>query len=318
VQLTAGGQAVMLGEVEQLGFSVASTFGATTVWRVKVPDFLAPSTNHVLSVVEPIDAGVTGQVELTRFTTAAGYDKQLGIPPKARTLELWRVRYPLGEINSGNCVFAEYRGYIRINYDPATIPNTTPDGTIYSITLGPKTGGSNQAFYFPGDDLFKGMSPELDPHALDRWAPELDPSREYCATITAFGDGDLARLPSTSESICASVKQLSSYVDDAASGPGALPDASAESTEAGSGSPALAPGPQANGCSCTMFGNPARQAQRLPIVAAIWFGFVFGRTRSRRRQDRIIEGERIGCNSCGSHNGGGFEAGLPHILSSKS
>jgi hypothetical protein len=283
VELTAGGQLVTLGEVEELGFSVASSFGATKVWRVKVPDFLPPSTEHVLSVVDTIDAGVTGRVELTRFTTTAGYDKQPGIPPKARTLELWRVRYPLSEINSGNCVFAEYRGYIRIDYDPASIPNTMPDGTIYSITLAPKTGGSSQTFYFPGDDLFKGMSPELDPHALDRWAPELDPSREYCASITAFGDGDLARLPSMSETICASVKQLSSYVDDAGSDPGAFSDASPGSADAGSG------GRQPGGCSCTMLGNPANNAQWLFPVPAISLGFVLLHTRSRRRRDNVIE-----------------------------
>jgi hypothetical protein len=106
VELTAGGQMVTVGEVEELGFSVASSFGATKVWRVKVPDFLAPSTEHVLRVVDTIDAGVTGQVELTRFTTADGSDKQVGTPPKARSLELWRVRYPLNEIS---CVSPDWQ-----------------------------------------------------------------------------------------------------------------------------------------------------------------------------------------------------------------
>lgn len=111
------------------------------------------------------------------------------------------------------------------------------------------------------------MSPEQDPHALDRWAPELDPSREYCATITAFGDGDLARLPSMSESICASVKQLSSFVDGSSSN-----DA---------GPPLLTTvGPQANGCSCTMLANRASKAQWLSVVAAVCFGFVLRRTKA--------------------------------------
>jgi hypothetical protein len=279
VELTSGGQPVIPSDVEELGVSVASSLGYMKVWRVKLPDFLAPSSEHVLSIVDQVDAGVMGRVELTRFTTAGGYDKEMGTPAQPRSLELWRVRYPLSEINSGNCVWAEYRGYVRIDYDPATIPNTTPEGTTYFITLAPKTGGSTQAFYFPGDDLFKGKSPELDPHILDRWAPELDPTREYCATITAFGDGDLARLPLTSRSICASVKQLSSYPDDAGltqptgdSPPvledaGASPPVSSASVDAGS-STLSSTGPEKAGCSCSL-GTPGRHRGGLFLLAAL-------------------------------------------------
>jgi hypothetical protein len=224
---------------------------------------------------------VTGRVELTRFTTKAGYDKDAGVAAKPRSLELWRVRYPLSEINQGNCVSSEYRGYLRIDYDPARVPNTAPDGTVYVITLGPKTGGSTQAFYFLGDDLFKGQSPELDPHLLDRWSPELDPSREYCATISAFGDGDLARLPITSESLCASVKQLSSYPDDAGSSaeqPDALPTSTGTDPVFSAPSNAGAP---LGGCATAL--GTRRLGARGPVFMAALLAWLAGRRKRSRR-----------------------------------
>ena len=61
---------------------------------------------------------------MTRFTTAAGYDKIEGTAPVVNAVHLWRVRYPVADIGSGNCVFAEYHGFITVDYDPGTVPNT--------------------------------------------------------------------------------------------------------------------------------------------------------------------------------------------------
>jgi MYXO-CTERM domain-containing protein len=41
------------------------------------------------------------------------------------------------------------------------------------------------------------------------WQPYLDPTLEYCASITSFGFGDLARLPVVSNTVCARVDQVS-------------------------------------------------------------------------------------------------------------
>jgi len=297
LELTAGGQPVAVTK-EQLGVSVDSSLRDTKVWRLKTADFLAPMTEHVLSNLDDIDAGAIDRFELTHFTTAAGYDKLPSVPAKPHSLELWRVRYPLDEIASGNCVFGEYRGYIRIDYDPASIPNTTPAGTVYSISLAPKTGGTAQTFYFTGDDLFKGKSPEPDPHALDRWQLELDPTREYCATITAFGDGDLARLPTVSEPICASVGQLSS--SDAGANQGTLPDAAGGSPDSASGSvggdtitstPTATGVDPKSGCSCTLAStaNGDRRGLGLATMVALAFtrrGFTRRRPKGPHRAAR--------------------------------
>ena len=42
---------------------------------------------------------------MTRFTTAAGYDKAEGTAAVLNAVHLWRVRYPVADIGSGNCVF---------------------------------------------------------------------------------------------------------------------------------------------------------------------------------------------------------------------
>jgi hypothetical protein len=200
VTLVAGAKTFAVSRLEPLGSGIVGSEGPAQFWSVPLVDFLEPSAVHTLTASD-----ATGAIELTHFTTAPGYDKVQGTPAKLRSLELWRERYPLSEINSGNCVFAEYHGFIRFEYDPASIPNTPPESTINFITLAPKTGGSSQVFYFSGDSGYQGQSPVGDPHAFGPWRPELDPTREYCATVTSFGDGDLARLPMVSEQVCAMV-----------------------------------------------------------------------------------------------------------------
>jgi hypothetical protein len=160
---------------------------------------LSSSAEHVLS---------DGATELTRFTTAAGYDKTPGTAPALHSLQLWRVRYPLSEIASGDCVFSEYQGFILLDWDPAVIPNTTADGTLYTLALSPKTGGSTQTFLFTGNTNFHGQAPTGPDYFPSLFSPELDAVREYCVTLSAIGDGDLARGQLRSESVCASVTEI--------------------------------------------------------------------------------------------------------------
>jgi len=116
----------------------------------------------------------------------------------------------LADINSGNCVFAEYHGFITVDYDPATVPNTASSSVVHTFQLAPKNGGSGQTFIYVGNTPFAGLAPAgAYPLPTGDWQPELDPTRPYCLGISAFGDGDIARLPLASQSVCADVVQLS-------------------------------------------------------------------------------------------------------------
>ena len=202
--LTAGGQNVPLSAPLSLGNGAAGV----AFWQIGVltpNSMLVGGAEHVLSQTDASG----NSVELTRFTAAAGYDKAAGVAPVLRALHLWRVRYPLADIASGKCVFAEYHGFLTVDYDAATVPNTEPTSVIYTFRLTPKNGGAEQRLVHAGDP-FVGLAPDRAyPSPIGEWQPELDPTRSYCLTVSAFGDGNLARPPLTSESVCAEVVQLS-------------------------------------------------------------------------------------------------------------
>jgi len=206
--LQAAGQDVPLAAPFALGAGAEGFNRALSFWQVRpatANGLLAPSAEHVLTATYQ---GKT--VEVTRFTTAAGYDKVEGVAPIARRLQLWRVRYPVSDISSGNCVWAEYHGFLTVDYDAATIPNTEPASVLHTFHLAPKTGGSAQTFNYVGDAPFAGLAPSGDhPLPLGLWQPELDPTREYCLTISASGDGDIGRPRLDSQPVCATVTQLS-------------------------------------------------------------------------------------------------------------
>jgi hypothetical protein len=191
-----------------LGRGVDDVLGATSFWQLQIDassSMLDAAAEYTLS----LPAGDAGVGDLTDFTTAAGYDKNPGTPPNLRALHLWRVRYPVADIASGNCVFAEYQSFITVDYDPATVPSTAPSSMIHVFGLSPKTGGSQQTFVFTGSTAFTGLAPSGDyPLPLGQWQPDLDPTREYCLGISAFGDGDLARGRLSSNAVCATVTQL--------------------------------------------------------------------------------------------------------------
>jgi hypothetical protein len=237
-----------------LGSGLAEGSGWTGYWRLGLPgDGLEPEASYRLSRADAqADGGVS---ELTHFTTASGYDKVPGTAPNLRGLRLWRVRYPVDEIGSGNCVFGEYLGFITIDYDPAVVPNTEAASVVQTFRLVPKTGGAEQTFVFSGATPYQGLAPEGDYHPLSfrTWSPELDPSREYCLTIDAFGDGDLARGALRSVGVCATVTEL------------AAPGASLDGTGCG-------------GCGAAPGAPPAD-------VLALLFPLLFATATRRRRVD---------------------------------
>jgi hypothetical protein len=206
--LQAGGQTIALDTPVELGSGADAASGPVTFWRVRpatMDGFLVASSEQVLTATSQ-----SGPVQVTSFTTGPGYDKAEGVAPVVNAMHLWRVRYPVADINSGNCVFAEYHGFITVDYVPGSAPNTASDSVVHAFSLAPKNGGSAQSFLYTGATPFVGLEPKgAYPTPTGLWHPELDPTREYCLAISAFGDGDIARLPASSQPICAQVVQLS-------------------------------------------------------------------------------------------------------------
>jgi hypothetical protein len=282
LSLTAGGQNVPLSFPVSLGRGP----GGATVWQMHAAtadSMLAGGTEHVLT--QQTAPGVT--VELTRFTTAAGYDKAAGVAPVLRAVHLWRVRYPVADIASGNCVFSEYHGFITVDYDPATVPNTPPTSVVYAFQLVPKNGGSAQTFINAGDP-FTGLAPEgTYPLPLGDWQPELDPTRQWCLSISAFGDGDLARLPLGSQQVCAEVEQLSAAgappPPTIGGGTGGAPTGGGTGGSpigGGTGGTTLGDSARAGGSGCAIAGAASSAVVVWLVVIAMVIGL---RPRARRR-----------------------------------
>ncbi len=207
VSVLANGQAATVSGWRAIGSGIDGSGGPTSFWQLSV-GLLAASADYVVTL--PAGGTDGGAATLTTFSTAAGYDKAAGTAANLRSVHLWRVRYPVADIASGNCVFAEYASFVTVDYDPATIPNTVPGSVIQSFQLRPDTGGTSQTFVYTGDAPFAGLAPSgAYPLPLGQWQPDLDPTRRYCLAISAMGDGDLARLGTGSNQVCADVVQLS-------------------------------------------------------------------------------------------------------------
>jgi hypothetical protein len=204
VEVTANGTLVKTDGVEAVGGMFLSS-ARGQLWRVLGLDILQPSAEHVVS------ATLGGQkVELTRFTTASGYDKQQGSAPLLRSAKFWRVHYPPEMIGGGSCVFAEYHAFISLDYDAASIPDTPPESVTYSVVVYPKSHSSQQALYFSGADPFRGGEPKPPDYfpGMTYFPSDLDPTLQYCAMLSARGYGDIARLALWSSEVCASVTPL--------------------------------------------------------------------------------------------------------------
>ncbi len=201
--LAANGQPVSLPDIAPLGTGSAAYF-----WRL--PSYLEPSTTYTLT------AGSSGAAtEITHFTTAASYDKTPGSAPVVAGLRLWSIRYPVDEIGAGGCVFAEYEGYIDLDYQDGNIPDTDSAEVIHVLRLSPKTGGAQQSFVFAGGPFIGawengpsgGMTPvaegSLPSPTRALWKPTVERGREYCATLQLYGRNDLAMEPVVSNTVCA-------------------------------------------------------------------------------------------------------------------
>jgi hypothetical protein len=257
--LEAGGVPVPMGAPTPLGLGrEAKTGGLVMFWRVEAASgFLPASADLVLSAAGPQGGP---RVVLASVKTAAGYDKQQGTPATLKSLKLTRVQYPREEIQSGNCVFDEYIGYVSFEADAATYPGTPADSIVNTITLRPKYGGADeQALTWDGSEAYAGDPPNAALHPQGGWMPRLDPSLEYCATIRSFGVGDLARLAVTSNTLCAPVEQVSAV--------GVTADAGA-TADAG-------PPPASSGGCAIAGGDPAKRSVGLLAL----FGLVLAARR---------------------------------------
>ena len=225
--LDAGGGSVTLPSLLTLG---SGLLGSSNAIFYRLPLYLATSTSYTLSA---LDSGTSR--ELTHFTTAAGYDKAPGQAPVIDRLRLWRVHYPVEQVAAGGCVFDEYEGYIDVDYQDGSVPNTPANEIVTVLWLQPKTGSSSQKFVFAGLPHFNGaqiqnaMGSALvevpdggfpsPVHAL--WKPTLEPDREYCVYMTLYGRNDQAMPQVMSNNVCATVINLDARpnINDASAPP---------------------------------------------------------------------------------------------------
>ena len=294
--LEANGQPVPVPALDTLSRGFLSG-GLGTVWRFH--ETLAPSTTYVLRAQE-----ATGTRELTRFTTAASYDKAPGTPPLLERLRLWRVRYDVQEIAAGGCVFDEYEGYIDLDYQPGAVPGTPMDQVVHVVSLRPKNGSSSETWASLGPAKFEDVPAQGRPSPTATWKPLLAPDREYCATVTLYGRNDRAMPEVRSETLCAPVMNVDARTRPAGGTDAGLPDgsmpapalpdaavtpdavAAADSTADGTTPPVAmdaAPPPasgrsESGGCSTAPAGRPGTK----PLIP----GFLLGLAALRRRRQR--------------------------------
>lgn len=217
VLTTASGAVVPVGPAAVIGAGFdAATSSRGTVFRATPKGELAANTEHVVSV---------DGVERSRFTTAAGYAKKPGVAPVARGVTFTRVRYPLSELGSGNCVFSEYLGFASFDWTLGSFLDTPADSTVHVLTVAAKTGGTSESLVWFGTTPFAGSKAEGDhPAPGGFWHPYLDPTRAYCFSVAAYPYGG-AVLPTRSEQVCADVAQVSA--------PGAAADTCASGASSG-------------------------------------------------------------------------------------
>ncbi|HEX7597723.1 MAG TPA: hypothetical protein VF518_05875 [Polyangia bacterium] len=258
LSLSTANATIPLPAAQSLGLGFHQSAHAS-FWLFSVG--LSPSTDYVLT-----DSSNGTPVELTRFTTAASYDKVQGPAATLESLRLWRVRYPVSQIAAGGCVFAEYEGYIELNFPAVVLPGTPEDEVVQVVQLTPKTGGLAQSQVYTGNTTRLGTVLGQDgwpaPAGVS-WKPELAPDREYCASIAFYGRNDLALLPLRSNTICAPVISLDRSDGSNATppNPADLPDASSSGVPTGQVNPTAEPSSSSSGCSYV----PSRRD------AGLWF-----------------------------------------------
>jgi hypothetical protein len=260
MSLEANGQPVPLAGTDELGAGRANKY-----YRVRAA--LAPNTIYTLRA--PFGGGTT---ELTRFTTGAAGSKVGVSAPKLNALRFWHVHHT-NHASSAACVFTADEGYLDLQYQPGALDGTPPAEVVNLLTLTPKGGGAAQTFVFTGlepkrfsitwGSIGKGVvDPSLEafPSSIfAEWKPQLDPNREYCATLTLVGRNAMATPLATSDPICAPVTRL------ATDGQKAVP--LPLDPGAGDGQNAV-PLPSDGGCSLGV-GRPGAPAALLVLVALV-------------------------------------------------
>jgi len=305
VEVTAGGAVVKTDGVELVSDMYLKN-ARGKLWRVQglAEQYFLPFSSEIVVTTSSFDG--KSKQELTRFTTAAGYDKKHGTAPVLHSIKLWRVHYPVELLNSGECIFAEYRGLISLDYDPAVIPDTPDESVIYTLSLRPKTGGLREQISFTGAQLLKGSTATKPPHVpnFPDWPTDLDPTREYCASIVASGYGDLARLPLTSNKVCAKVTpfEYGAKQDGASDGPSADGPAPAD---LGPGDPGVDVGSgvssdRGSGCSFDPTGERSPWSLVVLLLLAIPPTRTTAGAARRRGVSSYRDASRAACTSCSS------------------
>jgi hypothetical protein len=205
VGLQGSGLAIDISPLTAIGNGRDEATGVPVVyWLVRPVSGRLPGSAEVRITMADGHGGILQYL----IRTAPSYDKQQGTAAVLKSLTLTRIRYPVSEINSGNCVFAEYIGFASFEADPASVPGTPADSVVNTVELSPKHGGAaTQSRAFTGEKSYSGTATG-NVTSSGEWYPDLDPTLEYCATIKSFGYGDIARLPLESNTVCARVTEL--------------------------------------------------------------------------------------------------------------
>lgn len=247
VEVTAEGRPVRIDGLKEIGFR---SWNGSRFWRIRGLDFLEPNTEYVVTMARYGDGR---RKEVTRFTTAMGYDKNFGRPPVLESLALWRIKYPVEAINAGWCVAAEYHGAFSVEYTEAIVPHTPPEATRYTLRLFTRHGEDQMGISFVGDFLIKGRMPEGRRPDPVQWPPAPDPTQEYCAMLVVEGYGDLARPPLQSNTICAKVTEIDTTAEWPWGGGNAAWDGGSTAGDGGTSSNGSAQ-ESSGGCSTTGVG----------------------------------------------------------------
>jgi hypothetical protein len=214
--------------------------GLARFWIADPP--LSASTLYSVGPAPPA-AGA----ELARFTTSAAATP-VATAPVLERLRLWRTQYDKSEIGAGGCVFAEYEGYIDLDYQPAVFEGLVPEDVVHVLSLRRKDGASTEIYVAgrlesraPFARSLDGVSRIPDggvPCAqYPTWKPNVIADQEYCLTMTSYG---ATSAPVVSNEVCAVVVGLDAR-RPAAADAGAPSDAVAAPDAAAMGEPDASP-----------------------------------------------------------------------------
>jgi hypothetical protein len=255
LELEANGAPIRIDPPTLLGTgsSVGGSFG---LWRITpTGGQLPPSAAVVLSGVDQTYPGRFS----TAIFTAADTDTTVGTPAHIGVLTLQLLRFRPDQVGGQSCVASARIGWAALSLDGAQVPGTAPNAVLNTVTLVPKTGGAAQSHMFIGQDMYTGETPTpAGPRDFPGWTPELDPAIEYCATVTSFGVGDLARAPLVSNTVCASVVEVA----DTSTGAGGSGGAPGARSVSGDGPPI--------GCSVVGGGPPSSACAAAALLFAAW------------------------------------------------